>query len=100
MTPFPLNEKNYLLFQTHDTNIDDGAEAPSFFDFIGLYDDDVFEDRDHTTRIIREMDHNYYIKWDNTDTQLYLNANPRVVSTVYPRDTTLTQLLHNKPNTD
>ena len=84
--PFSLNEKNSLLFQTNDINIDDGAEAPSFFGFIGLYDDDVFEDRDHTTRIMREMDDNYHIKSDNIDThRLYTKVDLRVVSTVSAR---------------
>ena len=44
---------------------------------------------------------NYHSKSDNVDTQpLYLNANLGVVSTIYPRDRTGTQLLHNKPITD
>ena len=50
---------------------------------------------------IREMDDDYHSKSDNIDTQrLYLKDNLGVVSTVNPRDETVTQLLHNKPNTD
>ena len=46
------------------------------------------------------MEDNSYSKSDNIDTQrLYLKVNLRVVSAVYPRDRTVTQLLHNKPNT-
>ena len=39
-----INEKHNALFQIHDINIDDGAEARSYFGFIRLYDDDVVED--------------------------------------------------------
>ena len=41
---FPLDKKLHLLFQIHDINIDDGAEARSYFGFFRLYDDDVVED--------------------------------------------------------
>ena len=37
--PFHRNEKLQLLFPIHDINIDDGAEARSYFGFIRLYDD-------------------------------------------------------------
>ena len=37
--PFHRNEKLHLLFPIHDINIDDGAEARSYFGFIRLYDD-------------------------------------------------------------
>ena len=47
------------------------------------------------------MDDNSHSKSDNIGTQrLYLNVNPRVVSTFYTRDATVSQLLHNKPNVD
>ena len=47
------------------------------------------------------MDDNSHSKSDNIGTQrLYLNVNPRVVATVNPRDRTVIQQLHNKPNTD
>ena len=60
-----------------------------------LYDDAVVEGRDNTTPIMREMDDDYLIKSDNIDTpRLYLNVNLCVVSTVYPRERTVTQLLH------
>ena len=50
---------------------------------------------------MRETDDDYLIQSDNIDTQrLYLQVNPRVVSAVYSPDTTVTQLLHNKPITD
>ena len=50
---------------------------------------------------MREMDDNDFSKSDNFDTQqLHLNVNLRVISTVSTRDRTVTQLLHNKPNTD
>ena len=50
---------------------------------------------------MREMDDTYHSKTDNIDTQrLYLKVNLRVVSAVYPRDMTVTQQLHNKPNTN
>ena len=48
-----------------------------------------------------EMDDNSLVKSDNTDTQrLSIKANLRLVSTLYPRDRTVTHLPHNKPNTD
>ena len=97
---FPLNE-NHLLFQNHSTNIFDGAEARSYFGFIRLSDDDVFEERDNTTLTMHETDENYLSESDNIDTErLYINVNLGVVSTVYPRDRTVTHLLHKKPNTD
>ena len=50
---------------------------------------------------MHEMDDDNHIKSDNSDTQrLSINDNTRVVSTVSPRDMTVTQLLHNKPTTD
>ena len=50
--------------------------------------------------LMREMDDNYHSKSDNIDTErLNLKVTQGVVSTVYPRDKTLTQLLH-KPITD
>ena len=50
---------------------------------------------------MREMDDNNHSKSDNVDTQrLYLKVTLRVVSTVSPRDRTVTQLLDNKPITD
>ena len=50
---------------------------------------------------MREMDDNCLVKSDNIDTQrLHLKVNLRVVVTVYPPDRTISQLLHNKPNTD
>ena len=50
---------------------------------------------------MREMDDTYHSKTDNIDTQrLYLKVNLRVVLAVYPRDMTVTQQLHNKPNTN
>ena len=42
---FPFNEKNHILFEIYDINIDDGAEAPSYSCLIRLYDD-VVEDRE------------------------------------------------------
>ena len=49
---------------------------------------------------MREMDDNHISKLENIDTQrLYINANLRVVSTIYPRDMSVTQL-YNKPNID
>ena len=48
-----------------------------------------------------EMDDNYVRESDNFDTErLNIKVNPRVVSTVCPRDRTVTQLLHNKPISD
>ena len=48
-----------------------------------------------------EMDNDSLSKSDNIDTQrLHLNVNLRDVSTIYPRDMTVTQLLHKKPNID
>ena len=48
-----------------------------------------------------EINDDYLSESDNFDTQrLYLMANVRVVSAVYPRDATVSQLLHNKPNID
>ena len=50
---------------------------------------------------MREMDDNFHSKSDNFDTQrLSIKVTLRVVSTVYPRDRTVTHLLHNKQNTD
>ena len=47
-----------------------------------------------------EMDVDYLSKSDNIDTQrLHYNVNLRVVSTIYPRDMSVTQL-YNKPNID
>ena len=75
--------------------------ARSYFGFIRLYDDAVVDDRDTTIPIIREMDDDYHSESDNIDTpRLYTKVNLRVVSTVYPRDKTVAQLLHNKPNTN
>ena len=97
---FPFNEKNHILFQIHDIDIDDGAEARSYFCFIRLYDD-VVEDREYTIPIMRDMDDNYLSKSDNFDTQrMYLKICLRVVSAIYPRDRAVSQLLHNKPITD
>ena len=67
--PTVHDEKHRLLFQIHDTNVDECAEARSSFDFIRLYDDAVVEDRDNTTPIMREMDDNYHSTSDNLDTQ-------------------------------
>ena len=83
------------------TNIDDGAEERSYFGFILLYDVFVVEDRDNTVPIMLKIDDNNLSKSDDFGRErLYLNANIRVVSTVYPRDKTVTQLLHNKPITN
>ena len=50
---------------------------------------------------MREMDDNYLSESDNFDTQqLYVKANLRVVSTVYPLDATVSHLRHNKLTTD
>ena len=49
---------------------------------------------------MREMDDNNLCKSDNFDTQLSIKAILRVVSTVCPRDRTVTGLLHNKPTTN
>ena len=47
------------------------------------------------------MDDNYLSKSDNFDTERpCLKDNLRVVSTVYLRDRTISQLLHNKTNAD
>ena len=57
------------------------------------------DDRDNI--IMHEMDDDHHSKSDNIDTQrLYLNANQGVVSAVFPRDKTVTQLLHNNPTHD
>ena len=88
-SPIPLNEK-HLTFPIHDINIDDGAEAGSYFGIIRLNDDCVVENHDFTIPIVGEMDDNNLSKSDNLDTQLYLNVNLRVVSTVFPRDRTVT----------
>ena len=91
--PFHRNEKLQLLFPINEINIDDGAEARSYFGILRLYDDVVVEDCEHTTPIIHEMDDNCHSKSDNLDTQrLDLKVNLRVVSTVYPRDKTFSQL--------
>ena len=50
---------------------------------------------------MREMDDDEHSKSDDVDTQrLCLKVTLRVVSTVYPRDRTVTQLLHNNPIND
>ena len=53
-----------------------------------------------TPSIMLEMDDNYLSTSDNIYTQLHIKVNLRVVSTVCPLDSTVTQPLHNKPNTD
>ena len=98
--PFP-STKTHPLFQIHNINIDEGMEARSNSHFIRLCDDVVVEDRDDTIPIMLEMDNNYLIQSDNIDTQrLHIKVNLGVVSTVYPRDRTVTGLLHNRPNID
>ena len=97
--PFP-STKTHPLFQIHNINIDEGMEARSNSHFIRLCDDVVVEDRDDTIPIMLEMDNNYLIQSDNIDTQLSIKAILRVVSTVCPRDRTVTGLLHNKPTTN
>ena len=51
LLPSP-STKTHLLFHIHGNIIDDGAEACSYFVFIGLYDDDVVEDRDYAIPIM------------------------------------------------
>ena len=100
-TSIPLSENRHLPFQMHNINNDDGVEACSYFGFILLYDDAVFEDRDNTIPITREMVDDCHSKSDNIDTpRLNINVNLRVFATISPRDKTDTHLLHNKPNTD
>ena len=50
----------------------------SYFGFLLLYDDAVFDDRDNT--IMRETDDNNLSKSDNFDTQLYTKVNLRALS--------------------
>ena len=71
--PFRLNAKHHILFQIHNTNIDDCVEARSNSRFIRQYDD-VVEDHDNTTPIMLEMDDNNLCKSDNFDTQLSIKA--------------------------
>ena len=92
--PFLLNEKHPLHFRIHKATIYDGAEARSYFGSILLYDDAVVESHDFTAPTMREI-HDNLTESDNIDTQwLAINANLRVVSTLYPRDMTATHLLH------
>ena len=50
---------------------------------------------------MREMDDDFFSESDNFDTQwLHTKVNQRVISTVILHDRTVTQLRHNKPNTD
>ena len=66
-----------------------------------MSDDDVFEERDYTTPTMHETDDNYHSESDNIDMErLYIKVALGVVSTVYPRDKTVTHLLHNRPNID
>ena len=47
------------------------------------------------------MDDDFLSESDNFDTQrLHTKVNQRVILTVIPHDRTVTQLRHNKPNTD
>ena len=74
--PTVRDEKHRLLFQIHDINVDDSAEARSSFGFIRLYDDAVVEDRDNTTPIVHEIDDNRFIKSDTIDTAAVHQGQP------------------------